>query len=175
MAVILGLMTSAAALAEMPAATYQKRSADAAAAWPAIAAQFHPETGFDPNDPKAFKGKTIHITTDNLIGYRFSPGSFPFATTLNGLPVAGTFDPPVAAAVEKIQKELGRDLGDNDDDGKWEVFAVVEGSVGELSKRDQADGNIGGIAVSAEGHHGVSAPIVRIVAAHCGPLIVGGQ
>ena len=167
-----GLIFAGPSHAEMPDSTYRQFSSEAAARWPALAEKYQPETGFDPHNPMAFKGKVIHITTDNLIGYKFSPGTFPFATTINGLPVAGTFDPTVAAAVVKIERELGRALGDNDDDGKWEVFAVVEGTMGELSKREEVEAQVGNETLRAEGHRGVAAPIVRIIAAHCGPLVV---
>ena len=159
------------------AAAYAAAKEKAAADWPAMKAKFATEDGFDPNNPGAFKGKYITFTTDNLIGYRFSPGDFPFATTIDGTPIAGKFDPAVAKAVKDVEAKLAHNLGDNDDDGKWEVVAMVTGNVGKLVKRENVEGQIRDTAgntatVTGEKHETVDAPIITVVAAHCGPLAV---
>jgi len=164
--------------AEGAAAEYYKTMTEkATAAWPDMKAKFTVTEGFDPNKPGDFKGKYITITTDNLMGYKFNTGDFPFATTLSGIPIAGKFDPAVASAVKEVQTRMGRALGDSDDDGKWEVIAIVEGTMGKLSKRVNVEGKIkdeaGNTAmVTGEKAEIVDAPIITIVAAHCGPLAV---
>ena len=37
-----------------------------------MAAKYSPESGFDPDKYQDWKGKTIKITTDNLMGYTIS-------------------------------------------------------------------------------------------------------
>lgn len=169
-AAIFGLVAviSMPADAELSSAAYEAKSKQAAIDWERLTSTLSPSKGFYPDHPDILKGKLIYLETDNLIGYRFSPGDFPFATTVGDIPVAGTFAPEVAEAVESIQEELGRDLGDDDNDGRWKVYAVVEGRVGQLVKRDQYSSR----DIRIEGHHEVSAQIIRIVAAHCGPLTV---
>lgn len=153
--------------------------AQADKAWPAMVAKYKPESGFDPNNYKAFKGKTIKITTDNLMGYRFKASdAFPFATTVNGIPIAGKFDPAVATAVKAVQDKIGRELGDNDDDGKWEIIAIVDGTTGRLMSRKSVSGDLqttnGEKVGTYTGEYAdpVDAPIITIIAAHCGPLAI---
>lgn len=162
------------------AAFYKESTEKAAAAWPAMKEKYSTTDGFDPNAAGSFKGKLIVITTDNLMGYKFKPGDFPFATTIGGMPIAGKFDPAVAAAVKDVETKMGRSLGDNDDDGKWEVIARVEGTSGKLTKRVNVEGKIKDDAgneatVTGERAETVDAPVVTIVAAHCGPLAVSSK
>jgi hypothetical protein len=153
-------------------AYYKKMTAAASAKWEELAKDFKVEEGFDANDPAAFKGKLIQVETDNLMGYRFKPGDFAFATTLDGNPVAGKYDPTVAKAIKAVQAKLGRDLGDSDDDGKWTIIARVEGTKGKLTKKVKVEADVDGAKVSGEKAETVDAPIITIVAAHCGPLAV---
>lgn len=169
---------AAAGAAGANAEWYKKMSEAASAAWPDISSKFSAEEGFDPSSPGDFKGKTIKITTDNLMGYRFKPGDFAFATTLNGKPVAAKFDPSLAAAIKAVEAKLGRSLGDDDNDGKWEIYAVVTGSTGQMMQKKQAEGDVtlngekvG--TVTADYADPVTAPIITIVAAKCGPFAGG--
>ncbi len=159
------------------AAYYKTMTEKAAAAWPDMKAKFTVTEGFDPNKPGDLKGKYIRITSRNRMGWDYNTGDFQYATTLNGTPIAGKYDPTVAAAVKEVESKMGRALGDSDDDGDWEVIALVEGSTGKLSKRVNVEGKIsdthGNTAtVTGERAEVVDAPIVTIVAAHCGPLAV---
>jgi hypothetical protein len=161
---------------------YQKMIDDATKAWPAIRDKYKTETGFDPNNPKAFAGKLIKISdTDNLMGFRFKVGDFPFATTINGIPIAGKYDPVVGKAVEEVEAKIKHSLGDYDPDGKWEVIARVEGGTGQMMARKTEQGDVrttGGERVGTVTHEyaePVTAPIVTIVAAHCGPLSVSTE
>ncbi len=172
-----GAANAAAAGDDAKGAAYKQMTEAAAKSWPDMLARYSPEEGFDPSNLGAWKGKTIKITSDNLMGYRFGPGDFPFATTVNGQPVAGKFDAKVAAAVKDVEAKMGRQLGDSDDDGKWEIIATVTGSTGKLSARKQVEGKIkddqgNEATVTGERHDTVDAPIITIIAARCGPLAV---
>ena len=175
-----GAADAAAAGDAEKAAFYKDATAKAAAAWPDLKSKFTTADGFDPNSPGDFKGKLILLTTDNLMGYHYKPGSFPFATELNGISIAAKFDPAVAAAVKEVESKMGRSLGDSDDDGKWEIIARVEGTTGKLVKKVDVEGKIkddAGNEATVTGEKGETmvAPIITIVAAHCGPLAAAGQ
>lgn len=158
---------------------YQRMTVSAAAAWPEMEKQFAVVRGFDPGNPDVLKGQLIRIETDNLMGWRFKTGDFPFATTISGMPVAATFDADVEAAIAEIESKLGRALGDSDDDGRWTIIAEVTGRMGRMQLRKQIEGDIRDSSsgeklgtYSGEAAESVDAPILRIVAAHVGPLAV---
>lgn len=158
---------------------YERMTVSAAAAWPQMESQFEVERGFDPTNPGAMEGKLIRVETDNLMGWRFKVGDFPFATTLSGLPVAAIYDPVVEAAIAEIEGKLGRALGDSDDDGRWTIIAQVTGKMGRMQLRKQIEGDIRDSSSGeklgtyrGEEAETVDAPILRIVAAHVGPLSV---
>ncbi len=156
---------------------YDDMVAAAKKAWPDMAAKFTTETGFDPNNASAMKGKLIRFSTDNLMGWRFKPGDFPFATTINGLPVAGRYDPEVAKAIDDVQSRTPHTLGDSDYDGRWDVIARVEGTTGRMMTRASAEGDVKVDGqkvgtVTQEYSDPVDAPIITIVAAQVGPLAV---
>lgn len=158
---------------------YQQMKVSAAAAWPQMESQFEVSRGFDPANPGAMEGQLIRIETDNLMGWRFKVGDFPFATTINGLPVAGTYDGQVEAAIADVEKKMGRALGDSDDDGRWTVIAQVTGQMGRMQLRKQIEGDIRDSSSGeklgtyrGEEAEAVDAPIIRIVAAYVGPLAV---
>lgn len=113
---------------------------------------------------------------DNLMGYRFTPdGSYYFATTIAGQPVAGTFDAAMKAGIATTEEAIGRALGDDDNDGKWDIVAVVTDKKARLMARRQAEssGSIGGVDVSIdhEYHEPVDAVVIEILAAKCGPFV----
>lgn len=147
---------------------YKKMVVSANKNWPLMESSFKVEEGFDPAHPAAFKGKYIKIVTDNLMGYRFKVGDFPFATTLDGYAIAAKYAPAVKTAIAQVEKELDRSLGDNDDDGRWTIIARVEGTQGKMRRRVKID--VAGTSV--EKAEAVDAPIITIVAAHIGPLSV---
>jgi hypothetical protein len=159
---------------------YKKSSVAAAGTWPEISKNFNAESGFDPSNPGAFKDKLIKFETDNLMGWRFKPGDFAFASTIDGLPIAGRYSPDVKKAIEEVQQKMGRDLGDNDDDGRWTVIARVTGKTGRMMQKKTAEGDItekgtGDVVgkYTVDYADPVDAPIIEIVAARCGPLAVG--
>jgi hypothetical protein len=149
-----------------------KLTAEASAAWPAIASSIKSQDGFTPDKLDAFKGKTIHLTGHNRLGSDFNSGEYDYAHEVNGMPVAGKFTRAVAAAVDQATKQTGHDLPGSD----WDVFAVVEGP-GRISQRTRSNGtvkvdgqDVG--TVTAEGHQSVSCVVVRIFALHAGPVAV---
>lgn len=162
------------------AEAYKTMTADATAKWPAMLAAYETVDGFDPANAAASTGKLIKIETDNLMGYRFKPNDFPFATTLNGQPVAARYDLKVKAEIDRVEAALGRSLGDSDDDGRWTFIARVEGTSGKLLQKIEheadvtVDGSKVGTVLGTETRP-VDAPIVTIVAAHCGPLAVSAN
>lgn len=121
-----------------------------------------------------FKGQLVFFTSDNLSGYRFKPGDFYFMTTLAGIPAAARIDPQLMKQIEATEKAIGRSIGDDDNDGKWEVFAIVTDSKTKLmAKREvEASGTVDGSNVTVKGQYAeaVDAYIIEIVAAKCGPF-----
>jgi hypothetical protein len=157
---------------EQRAAALAKMTADASAAWPAIAASLQATDGFTPDKLDAFKGKTIRIKGNNALGSTYNPGDYDYVHEINGMPVAGKFTPAVAEAVDKVTKQTGHDLPGQD----WDIFAVVEGP-GRISHRTHSNGKlkvdgqeVG--TVTAEGQQSVPCVVVRIFAVHAGPAAV---
>jgi hypothetical protein len=154
------------------AAATAKLTAEASAAWPAIASSIKSQDGFTPDKLDAFKGKTVHLTGNNRLGSDFNSGEYDYAHEINGMPVAGKFTPAVAAAVDQATKQTGHDLPGE----AWDIFAVVEGP-GQISRRTQAKGTVkaNGQDVgtfTSEGHQSVPCVVVRIFAVHAGPVAV---
>ncbi len=139
-------------------------------AWPTLQQGLKGTTEIDLSKP----GQAIRFTADNLMGYRFKPGDFYFATTLSGFPVAARFDPSLQSAIKAIEERIDRSIGDSDDDGKWEVFAIVTSKKARLLARRQIDakGTIEGLDVRVKGEYAdpVDAVVIDIVAAKCGPF-----
>jgi hypothetical protein len=147
-----------------------RMTADASAAWPAMASSIKAQDGFTPDKLDAFKGKTIHLTGNNRLGSDYNPGDYDYVHEINGMPVAGKFTPAVAAAVDKATKQTGHDLPGE----SWDIFAVVEGP-GQISRRTKSNGKVqvSGQDVgtfTAEGHQSVSCVVIRIFAVHAGPV-----
>ena len=168
----------AANKAESEKDAYYKTLTEAAdKAWPAMLGKYDISDGFDPNNAGALKGKFIKITGNNLMGWRFKHGDFPYATKISGKPVAGNYSPDVKAALKEVEAKLGRAIGDNDNDGEWTAVARVEGTTGrliELVKRSgdvSVDGrNVGTVEGTEEVP--VESPLVTIVALKAGPVAV---
>lgn len=120
-------------------------------------------------------GQNIGFLADNLMGYRFSPdGNWYYATTIGGVPVAGKFDAAMKAGIAATEEAIGRSLGDDDNDGKWDIVATVTDKKTKLSARRSAEssGSIGGVdvAMSHEYNEYVDAVVIDILAAKCGPF-----
>lgn len=156
--------------------TYKDLIAASEKAWPDMKAKFSTESGFDPNKHTEWKGKLVEITTDNLMGWRFKPGDFPFATTLNGIPLACRMEPDVAKAWDEVSKKVKHTVGNHDEDGKWNIIARVEGTTGQMMAKKTSEGTVRvgneDVRVTEDYAEAVTAPILTIVAARCGPLAV---
>lgn len=154
---------------------YKDMIAASEKAWPDMKSKFSITTGFDPNKHADFKGKYIEITTDNLMGGRFE-GDFPFATTLNGMPIACRMEPEVAKAWDEVSKKVKHTVGNHDEDGRWNIICRVEGTTGQMTQKTTVEGSVrvGNENLQTRGEKAeiVTAPIVTIVAARCGPLAV---
>ena len=147
----------------------------AEAAWPKLHDGISATTDYDMSKPDKFKGKNIGFTADNLMGYRFKPGDFYFATTLGGIPVAGRMDPALMKQITATETAIGRALGDDDADGRWEVIAVVTDRKAKLMAKRQveASGKIdNSIDVKVKGEYAepVDAVVIDIIAAKIGPF-----
>ncbi len=139
--------------------------------WPKLYEGMPYETEIDlPNQV----GKPIGFLADNLMGYRFKPGDYYFATTLGGVPVAAKIDPALKKQIDETEKAIGRSLGDDDGDGKWDCIAIVtDKKVKLLAKRQaEASGTVDGQQVTATIDYAepVDAVVIEIIAAKCGPF-----
>lgn len=153
----------------------RKKAADA---WKDLSQGLGGETDIDINSVKA--GTVIRFTSDNLMGYRFKPGPFYFATTLSGFPVAAKVDPELMKAITAIEEKIGRSIGDDDNDGKWEVIAIVTNRKAQLLARRQVEGtgrltdtnSSASLDVKFTGEYPepVEARVIEIIAAKCGPF-----
>ena len=147
----------------------------AEAAWPKLREGIAIAADYDMSKPEKFKGKNIGFTADNLMGYRFKPGDFYFATTLAGIPVAGRIDPMLMKQITATEAAIGRALGDDDADGRWEVIAVVTDRKAKLMAKRQveATGKLDNtIDVKLKGDYAepVDAVVIDIIAAKIGPF-----
>lgn len=145
--------------------------AKAEAEWPKLYEGMAYSTDIDlPNQV----GKPIGFLADNLMGYRFKPGDFYFATTLGGVPVAGKIDPQLMAQIKATETAIGRSIGDDDGDGKWDCIAIVTDKKVKLLAKRQVDATatVDGQQVNITGEYAepVDAVVIEIVAAKCGPF-----
>ena len=152
----------------------QTLHAKAEAEWPKLYEGMKYTTEIDLTSPEKLKGKSIGFLADNLMGYRFKPGDFYYATTIGGVPVAAKIDPALMKQITATETAIGRSLGDNDDDGKWDIIAVVtDKKVKLLAKRQaEATGTVDGVKVkvTADYSEPVDAVVIEIIAAKCGPF-----
>jgi hypothetical protein len=153
----------------------EKAYADATAAaeqtWPKIVEKYKPAEGFDPANWKAFKGKVIRLQdASNRMGWDYKPGDFDFAMTINGVALAGKYDPAIQAAIASLRERTKHGLPL---ETPYDVFAIVE-TEGKLMQRVQGEskGKVEGVEVTAtwEKSEPVDAVVLRIVALHCGPV-----
>jgi len=76
--------------------------------------------------------------------------------------------------IAETEKAIGRSLGDNDDDGKWDIIAVVTDKKTKLMSKRQAEstGKVDGadVKITTEYAVEVDAVVIEIIAAKCGPF-----
>jgi hypothetical protein len=148
-------------------AAYKKMEELASKAWPDMAAKFDAQDGFDPDRPPV--GKYVRLRgIDNRMGGQFASDEFPFATKINGKPVAGRFDPVVVAALDACEEKFGY----RSYPSEWDVIAMVESGTARINEvttnevRDAGGSRVGSFDRSTP----VEAPIIKIVAIHAGPV-----
>jgi hypothetical protein len=151
-----------------------KLRAKAEEVWPKLYEGINYTTEIDLTEPSKMAGKNIGFLADNLMGYRFKPGDFYFATTLGGVPVAGVIDPQLKKQIDATEKAIGRSLGDDDSDGKWDCIAIVTTKRVKLMAKRQAEatGTVDGanVKLTADYAEPVDAVVINIIAAKCGPF-----
>jgi len=152
--------------------TYKKMSAEASAAWPKIESSLKPQSGFNPSDVDAWKGKTIVLHgVYNRAGWDFIDADF--AARVNGMPVAGYYEPAIKAALSDAAHKTGMDI---DDHAPWDLVAVVQGPArlrqrtsGTLKTKSDVE------VAKLEGWLPVDAVGIKIIALRAGPVAVGAK
>lgn len=158
------------ATAKGQAEAYDKLVAAATAAWPGIAASLKPESGFTPAEWEKYKGKLVKIVGRNRIGWDYGVEDYNYAVAINGMPVAGKYDPKVRAAIDAIRAATNRDLPEEE---KWEVYGIIEGK-GLIKENASADiKDNGGTVGRIEGKRTVDCAVMKIIAVHIGPVAIG--
>jgi hypothetical protein len=148
---------------------YDRLSAEAEVAWPAIVAATGATEDFEPGDTSA-AGRTVLLAgVRNRAGWEFT--GFDFCRRINGIPVGGDYEPHVLKALEHAWYQLKLDVNDRI---PWDVVGVVTGpgKVGERTNRIVKDSNNREIG-KIEEWPPVDCVRLRIVALHAGPVAVG--
>jgi hypothetical protein len=142
--------------------------------WPKLSSALDATTDFDLSHPDRYAGKNIRFSARNLMGSRFNPDDFYFATTIDGIPVAARFAPALGRQIDLTEKALHRTLGDGPSDGKWDIIATVTDGKARLMQRRhvEASGTVDGADVKLKGETStpVEAVVVQVIAAKCGPF-----
>ncbi len=119
-------------------------------------------------------GQHIGFYADNLMGYRFKPTGQYFVTTIGGTPVAAKIDADTMAGIKAIEEAIGRSLGDDDRDGKWDVVAMVTDKKAKLMIKRSAEssGTVDGmdVTLSTDYAEPVDGVVIEFLAAKCGPF-----
>ncbi|MEZ0267584.1 MAG: hypothetical protein ACAI43_22865 [Phycisphaerae bacterium] len=149
---------------------YDKLAKEADINWPGIAARTGAKDGIDPKT--AAPGQVVQLkAVYNRSGWDFGR-DFDFIVRINGVPVAGNYDPHVLKALEHAWYELKLDVNDRI---TWDVVGVVEGpaKVGQrvtVTLRDKDTRlEIGKI----EEYRPEDCVKIRIIALHAGPVAEG--
>jgi hypothetical protein len=144
------------------------RAADAR--WPAIVEAVRPRA-LAPTAIVA--GATVLLAgVYNRAGWDFDRRSAGFAMRRDGVPIAGRYEPHVAAALAEARDELGVEV---DDQLRWDLIAIVEGmgTIGERTIVTLRDARTRLEIGTIEEHRPVACVRIRIVGLHAGPVAVG--
>ncbi len=151
---------------------HDKLVVEADAAWPAIVESIDVSADFDPHDTDA-RGSVVLIEgVYNRSGWDFAGRDAAFSGWVDGVPIGGSYEPHVLAALEYAWYELKIDVSDRD---PWSVVAVVEGP-GKLGRRTTVvlrDSSTGAEIGKIEEWPPVDSIRLRIIALHAGPVAVG--
>jgi hypothetical protein len=157
--------------AEM-AALYAEMEKKADAAWPGIVASIQWKEGFTAEQLAGMKGATVRFQgVRNRTGWDFD-ASYDFVMWLNGVPVAGPYEPQVRQAMNDTSRMLRQSIDDHMD---WDVIAVVEGT-GRVRHRvftDVIDQRTRDVILKMESYESVDCVRIRIIALKAGPVAVG--
>jgi hypothetical protein len=145
---------------------------EAAARWPAIVAALGARDRFDPMD-EDWRGKTVVLSgIYNRAGWDFSAREYSLAFRLDGVPLAGRYEPHVVAALEHAWYELKLDVSDRI---AWDVVAIVEGParIAERTTVILRDRDTNLEVGKLEEYRPISCVELRVIALHAGPVAVG--
>lgn len=157
-----------------------KLRGEADAAWSAISQKFTVASGFDVENWRSSKGKTIRLSDiSNRSGWDYKAGEYDFACARDGRVIAGKFDPAVKRAIADI---LARTMRHELPEENYELLAVVE-STGRITEivRSEAQGDVTGrgetVRVKADICEEIPTEcvIVKVVALKVGPVAVGSR
>ncbi len=161
-----------AAIMKARQALYDKLSGEAAIKWPGIVAALGAKEGFDPADTSAV-GKTVVLTgVYNRAAWDFSGRDYDFSMRLNGIPIAGNYEPYIMKALEHAWYELKLDVNDRI---RWDVVAVVEGpgKIGERTILTLKDKDTNLEIGKIEEYRPIDCVRLKIIALHAGPVASG--
>jgi hypothetical protein len=159
-----------AALMKARAELTEKLTAEADAAWPAIAARIQ-AVEFNPDTAK--QGALIKLEgVYNRCGWDYSGRAYDFAMLWGETVLAGAFEPHIVKAIEHACYELKVGFSDR---YPWDVYAVVEkpGKIGERTQVIVRDKFTNFELGKFEEWPSIDCLRVRIVALHAGPVAVG--
>jgi hypothetical protein len=145
-------------------------------AWPAMMGKLGASDAFDAvaalQNVDPVKGQTIHLkAVSNRMGWEFRPGAgYDFAMMIDGVPVAGKYDPAIKDAVSSITRKTGRDFSDE----QYDVVVTVEG-LGPIVKITRAEGTISSQGekvadVTTQRDETVQGIRLKVVGVHVGPV-----
>ncbi|GGM87315.1 hypothetical protein GCM10007977_106590 [Dactylosporangium sucinum] len=149
---------------------YDRLTAEAEAAWPAIVAATGATAGFDPTDPA--KVGTVVLLEQVYNRARWEFNSCDFAVRWGSTPVGGGYADYVQRTLEHAWYELKLDVNDRI---PWDLVGVVEGpgKIGERTTRILKDTNTNLEIGKIEEWPPVDCTWLRIIALHAGPVAVG--
>jgi hypothetical protein len=162
--------TEVAAVYKARAELTEKLTAEADAAWPAIAARIQ-AVEFNPDTAK--QGTLVKLEgVYNRCGWDYSGRAYDFAMLHGETVLAGAFEPHIVKAIEHACYELKVGFSDR---YPWDVYAVVEkpGKIGERTQVILRDKFTNFELGKLEEWPAIDCLRLRIVALHAGPIAVG--
>jgi hypothetical protein len=167
-AIVKNFDKAAAAAEEARGKLYAELVEKAAAAWPGMAAKLGGVEGFDPAKADAFKGKTLRLKVDDLIGFNFKGGDFGLVTKINGRPVAGRFVKEIIEGVRSMHKACGGSLPT----AGMDIVAVYEGETGRVIEYFDSYATVDGVKVKTRREVPAEAPVLKIIGLYAGPVAI---
>ena len=150
---------------------YRQLQAKADAAWPAILSSVPIEPGFTPAEAARFRGKTILLEkVRNRSGWDFD-GQYGVAVWVGDVPVAGDYEPRIAAALHDTARRTRTHIDTHRD---WDLLCVVEGT-GRIQERVEREVRVGDSSdkVKFEEKVARACVTVRVVGLRAGAVAMG--